>query len=136
MPVQPKIYVEGQNQAADKLNQLYEQLSASPLAERSDDGGERSDKDPFGLKEERSDTSDRTVACEVAQRLTKFFALCVHDFRLSPDAAMFAAELTALNIFNAKDVPLTAEQIDAARKAAYTYYVESLPNIPEPARSR
>lgn len=132
MGVQPKIYVPGQDRKADELNELYDKLNGSTLAERTAERAERDPSDPFGFTQQRDLTDDYNVAKRVAERLTKFFALCVQDFGLSPRAAMFAAELTSLNIFNAKDVPASAEEIDAARKAAYDYYVASRPAIPDP----
>lgn len=136
MPVQPKIYVPGQDQAADKLNELYEQLSGSTLAERTAERDERDPKDPFGFTEDRDLADDYNAAKHVAVKLTKFFALCVQDHALSPRAAMFAAELMSLNIFNAKDIPASAGEIDAARKAAYDYFVTSRPLVPDPKPAR
>jgi hypothetical protein len=132
MTVQPKIYVPGQNREADKLNELYEQLNGSTFAERTAERVERDPNDPFGFNEPYELTDDYDVAKHVAVKLTKFFALCVQDYRLSPRAAMFAAELMALNIFNAKDIPASAEEINDARKAAYEYFVASLPLVPDP----
>lgn len=134
MGVQPKIYVPGQDQAADKLNELYEQLNGSTLAERTAERQERDPKDPFGFTQEREVADDYNAAKHVAVKLTRFFALCVQDHGLAPRAAMFAAELTSLNIFNAKDIPATPEEIDAARKAAYDYYVASRPLVPDPSK--
>lgn len=134
MGVQPKIYVPGQDQAADKLNELYEQLNGSTLAERTAERAERDPKDPFGFKQDREVTEDFNEAKRVTEKLTRYFALCVQDHGLSPRAAMFAAELTSLNIFNAKDIPATPEEIDAARKAAYDYYVAARPLVPDPPK--
>ena len=136
MPVQPKIYVPGQDQKADTLAELYDKLGGSTLAERTAERNERDPKDPFGYKEEQHRTDDYAVAARVAERLTRFFALCVQDFGLTPKAAMFAAELCALNIFNAKDTPATAEQIDEARKLAFDYYTQAIKQIPDPAPPR
>lgn len=136
MPPTPKIYVPGQDRQADQLNELYEKLNGSTLAERTEVRAERDPKDPFGLGSEQVRTDDYDVAKAVAVRLTKFFALCVQDFALSPGAAMFAAELASLNIFNAEDVPASAEEIDAARKAAYDYYVKARAALPSTASPR
>lgn len=134
MPVQPKIYVPGQDQAADKLNELYEQLNGSTLAERTAERDERDPKDPFGFDRDRDLTDDFAAARHVTVKLVKFFALCVQDHALSPRAAMYAVELMCLNVFNAKDTPATPEEIDSARKAAYDYFVASLPHVPDPPK--
>ena len=136
MGVQPKIYVEGQDQKADQLNRLYEELNGSTLAERTAERTERDPKDPFGFDSPQEHTDDYNVAKQVTERLTKFFALCVQDFGLSPRAAMFAAELTSLNIFNAKDIPATAQEIDTARKDAYDYFIVARAVLPDPTPQR
>lgn len=134
MGVQPKIYVPGQDQAADKLNELYEQLNGSTLAERTAERQERDPKDPFGFTQEREVADDYNAAKHVAVKLTRFFALCVQDHGLSPRAAMFAAELTALNIVNADDIPDSPEALEAARKAAYDYYIAGRAQLPDPPK--
>lgn len=133
MPPTPKIYVPGQDRQADKLSELYDQLNGSTLAERTEVRSERDPKDPFGFNSGKSRTDDYEVAKEVAARLTRFFALCVQDFALTPSAAMFAAELASLNIFNADDIPASAEEIEGARKAAYNYYAKARAALPPPA---
>jgi len=136
MPPTPKIYVPGQDRQADQLSELYDKLNGSTLAERTEVRAERDPKDPFGLSGDQPRTDDYEVAKKVAARLTKFFALCVQDFALTPRAAMFAAELAALNIFNAEDVPATAEEIEDARKSAYDYYVKARAALPPTAPPR
>lgn len=42
---------------------------------------------------------------------------------------LFALELTALNWFNATGLPVTAQQIKQARKAAYDYYVANIDKV-------
>lgn len=126
---EPKLYVPGESRKADDLARLYDRMNSSAVSQRVD-AQERDPKDPFGLNDVRELRDDLDAGKQAAERFTKFFALLVQDFSLAPRAAIFAAELTCLNIFNADDVPLSTEELDAARKAAYDYYVASRAKIP------
>lgn len=130
----PKLYVPGQNRKADELVKLYENLSASPIAEVTSTAEERSANDPFGLSSAKTPTEDYEAGKEGAVRFTKFFALLVQDFALAPKASLFMAELTFLNIFNAEDIPLSSSEIEEARAAAFKYYSESRAKIPSKSR--
>jgi hypothetical protein len=131
---EPKLYVPGQNRKADELVALYDRLSSSPVAEVALSTEERKASDPFGLSATKSPTEDYEAGKEGAVRFTKFFALLVQDFALAPKAALFMAELTFLNIFNAEDIPLTSADIEEARAAAFKYYSESREKIPSKSR--
>lgn len=128
--MEPKVYVPGQDRKADELAKLYDQINTTALAERTPTGDERKANDPFGLSEARTAKDDYDVGKAAAERFTKFFALLVQDFELAPRAALFAAELTFLNIFNADDLPLPEAEVEAARKAAFEYYTKSRELIP------
>ena len=128
--IEPKLYIPGQNQAADALVKLYENISASPIAEALASGEERPAKDPFGLNNAPALTDDYEAGKAGAVRFTKFFALLVQDFTLAPKVALFMAELTFLNIFNSDNIPLSEADIEDARKAAFKYYSESLSKVP------
>ena len=130
----PKLYVPGQNRKADELVKLYENLSASPIAEVTSTAEERSATDPVGLSSAKAPTEDYEAGKEGAVRFTKFFALLVQDFALAPKASLFMAELTFLNIFNAEDIPLSSSEIEEARAAAFKYYSESRAKIPSKSR--
>jgi hypothetical protein len=131
---EPKVYVPGQDRKADELAKLYDQLAGSKVAERADAPDEREAKDPFGLSKKAAPKDDYEVAKACAERFTKFFALLLQDFELAPKAALYMAELTFLNIFNADDIPLSKEEIEEARRAAFEYYAKSRPLVPSAKR--
>ncbi len=131
---EPKLYVPGQDRKADDLVKLYDGLNASPLAESTLAADERQPNDPFGLSSNKAPTDDYEMGKAAAVRFTKFFALLVQDFSLAPKAAIYMAELTFLNIFNADDIPLTEEEINQARNAAFKYYSESRSMVPSAKR--
>lgn len=125
MSIQPKVYVAGQERKVDELAKLYDELNTSTFTEREDSHEERSEKDPFGhqIAPEFSNNYERAKAA--SERFTKFFALLVQEFGLAPKAAMFMAELSFLNIFNAEDIPATPEDINEARELAYQYFTKA-----------
>jgi hypothetical protein len=119
--MKPLMYVPGQNADADRLAREYEKMEQNGLlTNRTADAERDPDRDPLGMN--APPTNDRGVAREVVERMVKFFQLCIGDFKLSPSAAVYAAELVSLNILNAQDIPLKPEEIEAARKEAYEYY--------------
>lgn len=128
--MEPKVYVPGQDRKADDLAKFYDQISATTLAERTPSNDERKATDPFGFSETRTPKEDYEIGKAAAERFTKFFALLVQDFELAPRAALFCAELTFLNIFNADDIPISEVEVEAARKAAFEYYTKSREQIP------
>lgn len=71
-------------------------------------------------------------AKRASENMTKFVKLAAETFRLSPEKIFFAVELSSLVVFNALDRRVPNAVRDAARKAAYDYYVESLPKVPDP----
>lgn len=131
--MEPKVYVPGQDRKADDLIKLYDKINVSPAAERTI-GEERSVNDPFGIEKRGEPKDDYEAGKSAAERFTKFFGLLVQDFELAPRAALFAAELTFLNIFNSDDLPLPEAEVEAARKAAFEYYSKSRELIPSAAK--
>lgn len=85
----------------------------------------RSDKDPMGLKE--PPPVGYEVSQEAAERLVNFWRLLVAERRLDANQAIYLIELTALNILNADDIPLSPEALKSVRQDAYEYYVKSRP---------
>jgi len=130
----PLLYVPGQNKTADELAALYEKIPQG-VAERTERSDVRDPEDPFGFKQAPAPKTDNIEAAKiVAEKLTKFFQLLIEEFRLTPGAAMFAAELYALNVFNAEDVPLTPQERDAARERAFKHYEAARAMVPSPRK--
>lgn len=124
-------YVPGQNKTADELHKAYEGLTRTVFGEGPQPGVETRDpSDPFGLKQTAQTTDSFPNALEPTQRLVKFFSLLCHDFKLGPKAGVFMMELASLNVLNAEDIPLTAAEIEAARKAAFEYYAQVRAALP------
>lgn len=128
----PLLYVPGGDRAADKLAELYEGLGSSAFAAVAETE-ERDPKDPFGQNQKREVTDDYRAALEPTQRLVKFFSLLCGEFGLGPRAGIFMIELTALNVMNADDVPLTAEELAKARQDAFEYYSKVRKELTEAA---
>lgn len=104
----------------EKLAAVYESLGSTKLGERPDTPRLRQTSgDPF---------QDAKV---LVQDLMQFFMLLGMEFSASPETLIYATELFALNVINAKDCPLPKARRDAVRKAAFDYYVESLPKVPD-----
>lgn len=131
--MEPKVYVPGQDRKADELVKLYDRINSMPAADRAV-GEERSVDDPFGIEQRGEPKDDYEAGKSAAERFTKFFGLLIQDYELAPRAALFAAELTFLNIFNADDLPLPEAEVEAARKAAFEYYSKSRELIPSAAK--
>lgn len=128
----PLAYTPGQNKTADALARAYEGLTKNLLGDKPDAAEAREPSDPFGLKSGQATTDSFQAALEPAQRLTKFFSLLCHDFKLGPKAGVFMMELASLNVLNADDIPLSATELEAARKAAFEYYQKVREALPEP----
>jgi hypothetical protein len=108
--------------AEDELENLYRRFETSeklaPLAA----------PEP---KEEVNAADPWFHAKKASENMTKFVKLAAEVFRLSPEKIFFAVELSSLVVFNALDRRVSNTVRDAARKAAYDYYVESLPKVPD-----
>lgn len=129
-----RLYVEGSSRAVEDLAKTYEKIENVPAwVTRPEEAEERPVNDPFGLKgKKKAPGADSYLeGKEAAVRMTKFVALCAAELGLEPEQTIFAVELTALNTLNAKDCPVSAAKIDQIRNAAFKYYQESLPKIPE-----
>lgn len=104
-----------------RLSEAYKRFESLPLAERQE-------PEPEPVQDPRDPWLNGK---EIAVRLTRFLIVCMRTFGGKAVDLVFATELFALNVHNANDLPLTPAARDAARKAAYDYYVASLPHVPE-----
>jgi len=132
----PLLYVPGADRKADELAETYKNLNVGAFAETSVER-ERDPSDPFGLKEMAPLTDNYQAALDPTQRLVRFFSLLCQEGNLGPRAGVFMMELTALNVLNADDVPLSPEEINEVRQAAFEYYQKvrkSLPTAAAPAK--
>lgn len=87
---------------------------------------ERSDDDPFGLKEDRGVATDQELM-RVVLRFFRFFDLLLQEFKLTPQQAIYMMEYTALAVYNDKNCPLTPAQVKQARDAAVKAYIKNNP---------
>jgi hypothetical protein len=127
-------FLSEREQSLVNLAQTYERLGKTASLEDKT-VKERSINDPFGYQEDDSNPEDRWhKAKEVNVRVVKAFKVISEQWGLGPEEMIFAAELAALNILNAKDIPLPAKKIADARDAAFKYYEQSLPSVPDPKR--
>ena len=124
----PDLWLEVSAVAPTRPDPLkYELLRALP---------DKHPDDALGLKSaapKKARVPDQ-AAQEFAERLVKFFALCYEEFGLTPAEGVYAMELAALNILNARDCPLTPAEIDQHRARAFAYFKRSLKSVPEPPK--
>jgi hypothetical protein len=106
----------------DALVDLYKGVEKMPFAD-AEAAEERPLSDPFGFAEKRQEPrAPREAAREATDRLLRFFHLVRGEYVLTPKDTLFAAELFALNVLNATDIPLSQEEIATERKDAYEFY--------------
>jgi hypothetical protein len=128
-----RLYVEGASRSLDDLAKTYEKIENVPAwAARVSEDSERPTNDPFGMrKKKKGELADPYEdGKEAAMRLTKFVALCASELELAPEQTIFAVELTALNVLNAEDCPISQEQRQRVREAAFKYYAQAVPRLP------
>lgn len=70
-------------------------------------------------------------AKKVAEDTIRAFMVLAEDQRLGPAEMIFAMELASLNVLNARDCPLSDEQVNKVRAKALRYYETSLPAVPD-----
>lgn len=104
----------------EKLVGIYDHLDKTKLADRSD------------TPKLRQSTGDPDQDAKLlVQDLMPFFMLLGMEFGASPETLIYAAELFALNVVNAKDCPLDKAMRNQVRKRAFDYYAASLEQIPD-----
>jgi hypothetical protein len=125
-----KIVIPERKMSPEQLQKVYAHVENAPVMRMNTEGPERTTKDPFGFED------DPTDPFEEAKRgcidVVRFYMLVSAERRLGTEGMIFLAELVALNILNAQNIPIPPAQVEAARKKAYDYYQESLAKIPDP----
>lgn len=111
--------------ALEEVYQRFEQEGTYPIPDSPTEPPLKpppnADKDPWWLGK------------EIAERITKFIALCGPAFQVEDlEQIYFATELASLNVFNAQDSPVSEARRNLARDAADKYFLDSLSKIPDP----
>ncbi len=126
-----KQFLPERQRSLEQLMETYDRLGRTSTA-ADPSLRERTTKDPLGLQEKVDPSDQRGNAKEVVVRVVKFFMLCSEEWALDAKGMVYAAELIGVNILNAKDIPLSAKEVQIERDAAVKYYEDSLPKIPDP----
>lgn len=120
----PKQYVKGQDRKLDELVAAYDAIDPKLL--NPEEEPERTASDPLGLTEKRTPPPEGswTEAQSATDKLLRAFFHIRSAFELGAESTIYATELFALNVLNAKDCPISQDKANEIRRAAYEYYMK------------
>lgn len=103
-----------------KLQELYERLEKEGLLDALGDSDE--ERTPSTAFKAPTYATRTQAIVEAAQRILKFYGLCVMEMELDKKEVVSAIELASLSAF-ASPSGLSAEQLQAARDKGYLMFL-------------
>ena len=115
-----KVTSMGGKRDFEQLQSLYDKIDQTAFGDRPD------------IPSLRTSTGDADLDAKyMVQDMMAFFLLRSMEVKAAPETMLFATELFALNVFNAKDCPLPMNKRNEVRERAYKYYSENLVKVPD-----